>query len=66
MTYPEYLDLFLAILAQTPHGWATVGTMISVILSLVVIVLATLAVAAEDMRRRDVYYEDYIRGNHGR
>ena len=62
MTYPEYLDLFLTILAQTPHGWVAVGAMIGVILSLVVVILATLAVAAEDMRRRDIYYEDYVSG----
>lgn len=61
MTWPEYLDLLLAILAQTPDGWVAVGAMISVVLTLVIIVAATLAVANEDMRRRDVYYEDYIR-----
>ena len=66
MTYPEYLDLLLAFLAQIPAGWVAVGATIGVILSLVVIILATLAVANEDMRRRDIYYEDYIRGNHRR
>ena len=61
MTWPEHLDLLLAFLAQIPSGWVAVGAMLGVILSMVVIVLATLAVAAEDIRRRDIYYEDYMR-----
>ena len=66
MTWPEHLDLILAILAQTPAGWVAVIAMIGVILSLVIIVAAILAVANKDARRRDIYYEDYIRGNHRR
>lgn len=60
MTWPEYLDLLLTILAQTPHGRAAAGTLIGMILIAVVIMAATLTVADEDMRRRDVYYEDYV------
>jgi hypothetical protein len=62
MTWPEYLDLLLAFLTQTPRVVAILG----VVLSMVVIILATSAVAAEDIRRRDIYYEDYIRDNHRR
>jgi len=64
MTWPERLDLIWDILAQTPHGWIAVAAMLGVISILVTIVAAVVAVASEDTQRRDVYYEDYVGGNH--
>jgi len=66
MTWPERLDLILDILAQTPHGWIAVGAMLGVISVLVIIIAAIFAVANEDARHRDIYYEDYIKGSHRR
>jgi len=60
MTWPERLDLILDIIAQTPHGWIAVVATAGIILILVIIIAAIIAVANDDARHRDVYYEDYV------
>ena len=64
MTWPERLDLILDIIAQTPQGWIAVAAILGVILVLVIIIAAIVTVANEDARHRDIYCEDYIKGNH--
>jgi len=66
VTWPERLDLILDILARTPHGRIAVGAMLGVISVLVIIIAAIIAVANDDARHRDVYYEDYIGSSHRR
>lgn len=60
MTWPERLDLILAILAQVPYDWIFVGIVVGMALSAVLDVLAILIVAGDDPRRRDVYCEDHV------
>ena len=66
MTWPERLDLILDILAQTPHGWIAVAATAGIILILVTVIAAVIVVASDDAQYRDVYYEDYVGGNHRR
>lgn len=66
MTWPEYLDLILATLAQAPWSWVLVGVIAGVILGMTLVILAAVMVMSGDAQCRDTYYEDHIiGGNNG-
>lgn len=64
MTWPERLDLILAILAQVPWSWVIASMIAGVAFGVALVILAAVVVISSDARRRDAYYEDYVGGNH--
>jgi len=61
MTWPERLDLMLAILASIPYRWLLTGVIIGMVLAATIVIAAVLVTGGDDPRRRDVYYENHIR-----
>ena len=64
MTWPERLDLLLAILAQVPWSWVMTGLIAGVVLGIIIVILAAIVTVSGDVRHRDVYYENHVEDNH--
>ena len=64
MTWPERLDLFLAILTQVPWSWVMIGLIAGVVLGIIIVILAAIVTVSGDIHHRDVYYENYVGDDH--